>query len=188
MVEPVIEHGYGKGQSVHGTQMTLDRINVATQLGQSWEVGHLFTDVSSGTDAEFVARVDGADKADVDVHLSKIEIDANASCIVRIFTGSSVTSTGTELTPKNLNLGSSKTSNTSVYHGGTYDESGAGEPAEVAPLGSGGGKNLPGSDDGDIKILKADDVFHVQIESLDNSLDVGVNLIWWEEPVREIPS
>jgi len=148
--------------------------------GQAFSVSHRFENVGSG---ENVTMYFSVPSNGVTVTIVAIEVVTTAKGSIDIYRYPDVITAGTQITPINLNFGSSNASSVVVGYGYTVDLSSATKAHEtVAP----GGTRIRAigslSEVGERVLLPPGNSFIVVYENTDSAAeDVSIRIIWYEE-------
>ena len=148
--------------------------------GYGFSISHRFESVGSGSSVDlYFENPSGSGR---NIFIVVVEVVTLAQLWVDIYRGNSVSSSGTSLTPVNLNMGSSITSVANVEYGGTYTL-GTLTLNTVCP---GGSRNRAVG--GAIEIGETVEIpenFNFLVRATNksaSSTDLSIRIIWWEDP------
>ena len=148
--------------------------------GKAFSVSHRFENVASDAYVDLLfSNPSGSGKS---ANLVVIEVITFAQSHVDVYRGVTVTSTGTSITPLNLNLGSANESVVDVEYGGTYSPTGDPALNTVCPGGNrvravGGAVEV-----GETAIIPENYNILVRVTNKsDSSTDLSIRILWWEE-------
>ena len=165
---------------VDKTLITNPRFFYKIYEGKGFSVSHRFESVAADAYVDLLfSNPSGSGRT---AYLVVIEVVGLAQAYVDIYRGVTVTTSGTALTPVNLNLGSSEVSVVDVEYNGTYSL--PAEPAlnTVCPGGShvravGGATEV-----GETAIIPENHNFLVRVTNKSASAsDFSIRILWWEE-------
>jgi len=147
--------------------------------GKAFSISHRFEGVASDAHADlFFENPSGSGK---DVHIIVVEVTSLAQAWIDIYRNSSIASSGTPLTPTNLNFESSNSSVVSAEYGGSYTL-GSLVHNTVVPGGShiraiGGAVEV-----GESVVMPEGFNFLIRATNKSaSSTDLSIRIIWWEE-------
>ena len=163
------------------TVVSVQRFFNQVQNGNAFSVSKRFESVASDAYIQlFFENPSGSGKI---VHIVMIEVVSLAQLWVDIYRGNTKSSSGTVLTPVNLNFASTKSSVVGVEYGGTYSF-GTLVHNTVCPGGShiravGGAAEV-----GENVVMPEDFNFIVVVRNKSaNNTDFSIRILWWEESV-----
>jgi len=171
--------GYKLNQFIDGTVMVNPRFFKEIFNGNAYSVSHRFPGVASGASVDLY--FENPSGSGVTVYIIVIEVISFAQAWIDIYHGNTVSSSGTQLTPVNLNLGSNNTSRVRVEYDGTYSP-GTLAVNTVCPGGSliravGGVVEV-----GETIIIPENNNILVRVTNQSGSAaDLSIRIIWWEQ-------
>jgi len=156
------------------------RMQEATISGHAYMIGHRFESVDAGDSAEILFEV--PENTNRDIYIIDISIATLSECYLDIFIDSTVVSSGTKLTPFNLNTNYESDTTVNIEYGGTYSD---GQLIYSSVIPGGFRVNALGYvvTAGAGIILNGGKKLHIKITNISTtaSTDVSVNLLWIEE-------
>ena len=147
--------------------------------GKVFKMAHRFEDVSNGTTVYlYFGNPSNSNRT---FTLATIEVVSQGQGRIDLSKSFTVDSAGTDITPINLNFGSTKTSKASVKHGGSY--SNITQHLSIAVPGGSSVRALGAlSEIGEFTLMPADSEILIQFTNTSAStIDCSVKLIWVEE-------
>lgn len=168
-------------QFADGTLLVNSRFMKKIYEGYGFSVSHRFESVGSGSNID-VYFENPADSGR-EVFLIVIEVVSFAQAWVDIYRGNSITTSGTKITPVNLNFASNNSSVCNVEYGGTYS-TGTRVHNTVCPGGShiraiGGAVEV-----GETVVIPEDFNFLIRVTNKSASTtDLSIRILWFEEPL-----
>jgi|Deesub1362A_J573_1020465.scaffolds.fasta_scaffold00652_18 hypothetical protein len=167
-----------------GTGIFNQRLLKKISDGYGFMASKRFTAVASGSTAEmYFENPSGSGR---NIYVILIRCVSEAQGTVDIYTGVSVSSSGTTITPVNLNLGSTNTSIANVEHSGTYDITGATLFQEtVAPGGTGVHATGDIAEVGESVIMPPNDtdLLIIYTNESGSAANMSIRIIWWEDKI-----
>jgi len=168
-------------QFIDKTTLINPRFQYKIKQGYGFAVGHRFTNVASGASVDvYFENPSGSGR---EVVIIKVTVTVLAQCDIDIYENNTVSSSGTTLTPRNLNRGSSITSVVNAEYGGTY---GLGDLIldDICPGGSKKEAIGGAAEVGETAIIPPGSNFLVRVtnQSADTTR-IAIRILWWEEPI-----
>jgi len=164
-----------------GTLITNPRFSKKIYDGYGFSISHRFEGVASDGVAEvYFENPSGSERT---VFIIAIECTSFAQGWVDVYRDALVTSSGTELTPVNLNQGSTNTSVVDVEYGGTYDISEA-QLVHNTVVPGGSRQRAIGSlaEVGETVVIPAEYSLLIRFTNKSASAaDMSIRIVWWEE-------
>mgnify|MGYP000651507505 CR=1 FL=1 len=163
-----------------GTVIVNQRFFYKIYEGYGFSISHRFESVSSDASVDiYFENPSGSGRT---VYIVMIEVVSFAQAHIDIYRNSTVTSSGTSITPVNLNFSSTITSVANVEYGGTYTL-GTLTLNTVCP----GGRAIRAvggaSEVGETVIIPPGYNFLIRVTNKStSSADLSIRIIWWEEP------
>jgi len=168
-------------QFTDGTLITNWRFFQKIYQGYGFSISYRFEDVAA--DGVVEVYFENPSGSTITVFIIVIECTSLAQGWIDLYRDASVTSSGTELTPVNLNQESTNTSEANVEYGGTYDISGAQLVHNtIAPGGT--KKEAVGglAEVGETVIIPAGYSLLVRFTNKSAAAtDMSIRVVWWEE-------
>jgi len=168
-------------QFIDGTQITNPRFFERIYNGYGFSISYRFENVAAdGTADVYFENPSGSG---VTVFLIAVECTSLAQGWIDLYRDATVTSSGTELTPVNLNQESDIVSGVSVEYGGTYDISGA-TLVHNTVIPGGTKKEAVGTyaEVGESVVIPEAYSLLVRFTNKSASAtDMSIRFIWWEE-------
>jgi len=168
-------------QFVDGTLITNIRFFKKIYDGYGFSISHRFENI--GADAAVEVYFENPSASGKTAFIVAIECGSFGQAYIDLYRDVSVTSSGTSLTPVNLNQGSTNTSVVDVEYGGTYDISGA-ELVHNTVLPGGSKVRAIGdlAEVGESVVIPEEYSFLVRlINKSAAATDMSMRIIWWEE-------
>jgi len=162
------------------TALINPRFQYKIRQGYGFAVGRRFPDVASGASIDFY--FENPSGSGREIVIIKTTVTALAFCDIDIYENNTVSSPGTQLTPRNLNRGSSIASVANVEYGGTYV---VGDLLldDVCPGGSKKEAIGGAAEVGETAIIPPGDNFLVRVTNQSASATrIAIRVLWWEEP------
>jgi len=163
-----------------GTQIVNPRFFYKIHEGYGFSISHRFTGVASGGSVDlFFENPAGSGRT---VYVVAVEVASLAQAWVDVYRDNKVASSGTKLTPLNLNLGKPISSVVNAEHGGTYTL-GALAHSTVCPGGSLVRAVGYVVEVGETVIIP--EGYNILVRATNqsaSSTDLSIRIIWWEEP------
>jgi len=168
-------------QFVDKTAITNPRFQYKIKQGYGFAVGHRFPSVGAGASIDIY--FENPSDSGREVVIITVEVTPLAQSDIDIYEGNTVTATGTALTPRNLNRGSSITSVVNAEYGGTY---GLGPLIfdDVCPGGSKKQAVGGAAEVGETAVIPPGSNFLVRVtnQSADTTR-IAIRILWWEDPI-----
>ena len=168
-------------QFIDKTTLINPRFQYKIKQGYGFAVGHRFTNVASGASVDlYFENPPGSGR---EVVIITVEVTTLAFSDIDIYENNTVTSSGTPLTPRNLNRGSSIASVVKAEYGGTY---GLGSLVfdDVCPGGSKKEAIGGAAEVGESAVVPPGSNFLVRVtnQSADTTR-IAIRILWWEDPI-----
>jgi len=162
-----------------GTSLIYPRFFLKILEGQAFSVSHRFEAV--GSDSSVSMYFENPSTSSRNVYVVAIEVVSTGQFWVDIYRENTISASGTQITPINLNFSSGNTSVVYVEYGGTYTL-GTSVHKTVAPGGS-GIRALGGIVEvGESVVIPPNNNFVVVATNKSaSSEDMSIRIIWWEE-------
>ena len=162
-----------------GTPVFNPRFALKIEQGKGFSVSKRFTGiVADGTVDIYFENPSNSDKT---VRMVVIFVKTFAKAWVDIYRANSVTSAGTQMSPVNLNFGSSNSSVVVIYQGGTYNL-GPNVHETVIPGGSHPRAIGDAAEVGETVVIPPGHNFVIRTTNKDSQAqDISVRFLWWEE-------
>jgi len=168
-----------RGLMDDGTVIIYSRLFNKILEGKAFSVSHRFEGISADASADiFFENPSGSTK---NIFIVAVEVGGFGAGWVDIYRDNTVSSSGTQLTPTNLNLSSTNSSVANVEYGGTYT---VGTLAHQTVLPGGTLVRSLGSiaEVGENVVLPPNNNFLVRITNKSGTTnDYSIRIIWWEE-------